>query len=126
MQEIRQRNLGVVCEIRGGGCGWFGVQLFDGQGQCVCQRFCPSERVQWLAVPAKGSYELRVSAQPSGGMNLMCAHRWVTLSPYESKCQHFIFNRRSAGYVPVQLTLRDANYSDLPIEGGKLYLWPSM
>ena len=53
MDIINQHHLGVVCEIRGGGPGWFKVRLYDNEGRCLCEQRCPSLRTVWLTVPER-------------------------------------------------------------------------
>lgn len=122
----KTQNLGVVCEIRGGGCGRFNVRLYDTYGRCLDEQRCPSSRTVWLTVPERGEYEISVSACPFGGMNLLGAHRYVMLTPENTVVQRFIFMRRPCPAIPVHFTLTDAAYPDMPIEGGKLLLCPSM
>ena len=93
MQD-KQRNLGIVCEIADGGFAWFRVQLYNRCGNCLYERLIPPSQTEWLTVPARGEYEIRISACPYRGLSPLAAHRWVFLSPARTVTQRFIFRQQ--------------------------------
>lgn len=98
MQD-KQRNLGIVCEIPDGGFAWFRIQLYNRCGHCLCDRLTSPSQTEWVSIPARGEYEIRISTCPRSGVNPLGACRWLCLSPSRRVMQRFIFRQRPFEYL---------------------------
>lgn len=111
MQD-KQRNLGIVCEIPDGGFAWFRIQLYNRCGNCLCDRLIAPFQTEWMTVPARGDYELRISACPYSGVTPLGARRWMRLFPSGRVTQHFIFRQQPFECISEYFPLINTAYAD--------------
>lgn len=127
MQKDSGTALSVICDIVGGPCGIFLIQLSDETRAIVSQCRCRANATAKFPINTPGLYRITVVPCPEKDfVSPMGASRWVALTPDGHSLQFFKFCHMAQCPMPlvrVQFSLTDAYYPNLPINEGALKLW---
>lgn len=127
MHKYHKCNLCVVCEVNGGYCGCFSVQMYDSEGNLISECFTKANQCVYFSVATEGVYQVKAKLKNSDHIGEICpleACIDIFLTPCTYCSQYIVFHKLNPplNIVKVDFRFTDAKYQNLPIEG-VLSLW---
>lgn len=112
----------VVCTLRGKKAKGIPLVLMDSKGTPLSAAKTGPGGMAWFFVEAAGEYLVKAVCPLSGSVPKAWWAR-VWLDPSQFCKLSFLFRIVHRGLGSITITLRDAFYHNLPLEGGTYQLW---
>ena len=117
------RGLLVACTLQGKKAKGIKLTLVDSTGKQFCEKETGPGGTAWFWVETAGEYLVKAVCPLSGSVPKAWWAR-VWLDPGQYRELSFLFRKTvHRGLGSITITLQDAFYHNLPLEGGTYQLW---